>query len=160
MSDEWIIGSETKSRIMRAVAAIEGIRGPRVSRGSGGEIFIGDTPSSQSSPLSVRMASLSSTVHLAIVTSSTRDGSNWRWTYTMQWAANSGTGFGTWAGSGDTFSAYNLSEVGNNTTTASGIAVPTGMTVQPMPTGMVRSLFMHAGKYWFEWENAITGGCT
>jgi len=112
----------------------------------------------------LRFGSGTTSERVAIVISSAQDGSNLRWVYTMQWAANGGTGYGMWTGSGDTFTAYNLAEAINGTTgkLGNGLTVekiPAGFALQPAPTNSPHAMVYHSGKWWFEYENGIDGEC-
>lgn len=114
----------------------------------------------------------------ARITGSTRDGSNWRWTYSFTEVAKTAAGYGGWTdvsgGRTGTDTLYNLTEdqngasgkLGNGVTVVSGSTpiADTTITPQPIPTGTrVRVWPVGIGgavEYWCQVENGLDGGCS
>lgn len=104
-------------------------------------------------------------------TANSRDGSNWRWTYTIQEVTKSSTGFTGWAtiGSALTPSAYNFIEAANGASGVMGNGVDTanletGFEIKPVPNGtLLRAYAVIANgtttEYWFSYENGVDGSC-
>lgn len=124
------------------------------------------TSNSQSYTLAVSIGPSSPTL-TAMVNTSTRDGTNWRWTYTASQVSLTGTSpfTGSWVGvtGGFTGTCYNLNET-NNTSSPLGNGVATGdftgtITPQPVPNGTRVFLQPVNGVYFFEIPNGLTGSC-
>lgn len=108
----------------------------------------------------------------AFVASPSRDGDNWRWSYTFTEVKKNSTGYGGWTAltGGRTGTAYNTIEDMNGESGLMGNGVNTDnlsdteMTVQPCPANTpVRMYLVTASdgtpEYWFSYENAIDGTC-
>lgn len=105
-----------------------------------------------------------------IITAATKDGSNFRWTYTWSEAEKTATGFSGWAAKsgGLTGSAYNTVEYANGASGAFGNGVnSTNLTgtfeLKPVPTSQpvfVRPVAVGSTtEYWFSYENGVDGAC-
>jgi hypothetical protein len=108
---------------------------------------------------------------IARISTNTRDGSNWRWTYGFVELQKAGAGYGGWsdkpAGLSDT--AYNTLEDQNGASGTLGNGVSTAnlgnLTPQPIPSGtrvVIRIVTRTNGtpEYWIvNYANGIDGTC-
>lgn len=115
-------------------------------------------------------------IQQAVVTGSSRDGSNWRWEYTTNDFTKNAVKWDGWTDQQDgrTGKAYNLAEIINTTTGMLGIGatvehiddVPGTWELQPVPNGTVVTLFKiiwgtstEQAEWWFTFPNAVDGEC-
>ncbi len=102
----------------------------------------------------------------AIIMTSSRDGSNWRWIYTCQRCVNSGGGgYGTETPDGTNIAVFNRVEQMNGTSGMLGIGmdladIPAGLHLLPFPVGLVIEVKFEDGQYWFSLPNSIGGTCS
>jgi hypothetical protein len=108
---------------------------------------------------------------VALITGASRDGSNWRWAYSVAEAHLTGDGW-TWAAldGGRTGTAYNRVEMINGATgmTGLGMSYPddfNGLTPAPIPNGVpvrveVYSDTAGAVRWWFSETNGLAGSCS
>lgn len=108
------------------------------------------------------------------ITGNTRDGSNWRWTYSFTEVIKTTTGWSGWTdksgGRTGSNNLYNLIETQNGTTAGGGVlgnGVDVdnlgGLTPQPIPTGTRIEIWAERFgtnvEYWCQYENGIDGTC-
>ena len=111
---------------------------------------------------------------IARISGNTRDGSNWRWTYSFVQVEKTAAGFGGWTdksgGLTGTNTLRNLIEDQNGTTAGGGVLGNgvdvdnlSGLTPQPIPTGTRIEIWPvtvgGATEWWCQYENGIDGTC-
>lgn len=108
----------------------------------------------------------------ARITGSTRDGSNWRWTYDFVESEKTSTGYDGWEDvtDGITGTAYNRAEAINGTAGLMGNGVnidtlPDGFEMQPIPDDTpvrLEAIIVNGEtelEWWFSMPNGIDGEC-
>jgi hypothetical protein len=106
-----------------------------------------------------------------IVTGSTQDGSNFRWTYDFEEAEKTSAGYGGWTAkeNGLTGTAYNIIEDQNGASGVFGNGVDSAnlagtFELQPVPNGTRIAVWRQhltdgTFEYWFSYENGVDGAC-
>lgn len=123
-------------------------------------------------PPSVTRTAAAGSPHInAIVTGASRDGSNWRWTYTVKRATKATASWGGWTAltGADSLTAFNRAEAINTSSGMLGIGVtvgkiPAGFELQPIPTNtpiVIDAVSVAGGaiEWWFYAANGIDGEC-
>jgi hypothetical protein len=111
----------------------------------------------------------------ALIVAAARDGSNWRWVYTIRAAEKTADGYDGWSNTADStdLTAYNFAEdlngasglLGNGVDTANLPDPPATFAPQPIPVGSpvwVVSVSAPAGtEYWIvQYPTSIDGACS
>jgi hypothetical protein len=103
--------------------------------------------------------------HFIKVMSAARDGSNFRWTYTIREVKRTATLFGAWTEISDDLTAFNSLEQMNGASGLMGNGVNTsdlsgtGLTLQPAPVGAIVRASFEFDAWVFSYANAISGSC-
>lgn len=158
----------TESRLAQLERKMRNIRGPGVSHSPEG-ITIRTVAAVQ--PSTPRRSKRRIIVR---VSGNSRDGTNWRWTYSFVQVEKTAAGFGGWTdksgGLTGTNTLRNLIEDQNGTTAGGGVLGNgvdvdnlSGLTPQPIPTGTRIEIWPVAvagtTEYWCQYENGIDGTC-
>lgn len=99
------------------------------------------------------------------ISASSKDGSNFRWTYTAKLAYRVATGFGAWVVEGNNITAYNSIEQMNSSSGVMGNGVDTAnlagtsLELQPAPAGAIVLATFEFDAWVFSYENGVDGAC-
>lgn len=99
------------------------------------------------------------------ITAASRDGSNFRWTYTAKLVMRTATTFGAWTEITGNLTAFNSLEQMNGSSGVMGNGVntadlaDTGLELQAAPIGAIIRASFEFDAWIFEYANAISGSC-